>query len=96
MSKDIKITLLDLKFADFAEELDFTYWTYLYYNCASCLPAALAYLKQLSILYSHVSSLSLQNKYSYYNCGVKTVIGGIQTLPDTVADYAMQVGLSAV
>lgn len=36
-----------------------------------------------------------KNKFSYYNSGVRTVIGGIQALPDTVTDYAMQ-GLDAV
>ena len=36
-----------------------------------------------------------KNKFSYYNCGVKTVIGGILVLPDTVTEYAKQ-GLDAV
>ena len=33
----------------------------------------------------------LQNFYSYYNCGVMSVLNGMRDLPDTASKYANQV-----
>ena len=36
-------------------------------------------------------NVHLQNFYSYYNCGVMSVLNGIRDLPDTAGKYANQV-----
>ena len=40
---------------------------------------------------SKLINMPLQNFYSYYNCGVMTVLNGIRDLPDTASKYANQV-----